>query len=163
MVSAAVALASPAHADVTGKQSFTVVVRGGLDGDVITGAARGLVNGALVDQPLESQPGDPPNLNRDVMFFRRGTLTILTTFDGGPGPANPASCVAPFELTGTWVIPSGTGAYAGATGSGTFTSHGTVVFQRGEDGCLEDAPPALLVAVFNATGDLTLAQLSQAA
>jgi len=151
-----------AQADISKKQSFTAILRGGPTGDVITIVARGLVNGVGGDIEGESRPGDPENLNRDTFVFPRGSLSVLSTIDGAPGPVDSRSCMATFDVSGTFEVNGGTGAFAGARGTGTLSGAGRLILQRGPQGCLDDEPPALLVIIFRLTGTLTLPRLAAA-
>jgi hypothetical protein len=161
-VSTLLGRAGAAQADISQQQSFTAILRGGPTGDVITVVARGLVNGVGSDIEGESQPGDPDNLNRDTFVFPRGTLSVLATINGEPGPADPRSCMATFDVGGTFEVNGGTGAFAGAHGTGTVSGTGRLILQRGPQGCLDEEPPALLVIIFRLTGTLTLPQLAAA-
>ena len=150
---------TPAMA-ATGDQTFTVVIQGKLsDGNATPTravvVANGVINAVGSDQFLPSQPGDPPNVDRDLFTFPNGTLTIKVTnvtFSGGP--PDPRSCVAQFAQTGTWDVIGGTGAYARASGGATFSLRGTGVAARlPGGGCADDAT---FVIVDRAAGDLVL-------
>lgn len=156
-VATAVMSTSPALAATAGSQSLIAVIRGGPQGEVITGVAHGLINAPFDDVPLESAPDDPQNLNRDRLDFTGGSLMLLTYHEQYPvGPVDPTTCIASFQARGSYEIPSGTGAYAGASGAGTFTGRGTIVFKRTEHGCADDEEHARFVILYRLTGTLSL-------
>jgi hypothetical protein len=63
------------------------------------------------------------------------------------------ACTGTIRASGTFTITGGTGRYAGARGSGTFTEHRTMDGQRDGDGnCLADQPPARVAATARADG-----------
>lgn len=107
----------------TGNQTFNDVVVGTItNGDVTpthtVEVAHGVINAVGTDEFLPSQPGDPPNVDRGMITFPEGTISIKAanlTFAGGP--PNPRTCIVKFTQTGTWDIVGGTGAYAGASGT----------------------------------------------
>jgi hypothetical protein len=68
------------------------------------------------------------------------------------------ACMGTIRASGTFTITGGTGRYAGATGSGTFTEHRTMRGQRDGDGiCLPDQPPAKVTATARAAGSARIA------
>jgi hypothetical protein len=63
------------------------------------------------------------------------------------------TCTATLRASGTFTIRAGTGRYARAAGTGTFTEHRTMRGQRGSDGsCRPDLPPEKVVATTTARG-----------
>lgn len=63
------------------------------------------------------------------------------------------SCTAKSASTGTWRITGGTGAYAGAAGSGTFTSRGSFTGARDPNGaCDPAAAPKTSVSTVRGAG-----------
>ena len=59
------------------------------------------------------------------------------------------------QQSGTFEITGGTGEFAGASGSATFSGEGRVVFRRTEQGCALDQPPLVDVLRVNLIGQLT--------
>jgi hypothetical protein len=153
---ALVFLASPAHA-ATGRQSFRVIFSGdpraGTPGTVIL---TGLVNARGTDETIEQHPHpDGSETDVDVFTLPGGTLTVEDTDPGGIFDFNPMTCVATIGTNGgVFSIKGGTGAYAGASGSGTFSAKGVVVFDRIPGGCSEE--PRSFTAIVTGTGTLNL-------
>ena len=78
-----------------------------------------------------------------TFVFPNGTITLARTDNpGGTGDFNPVACVGHFTNSGTYVLTGGTGAYAGISGGGTYSTWGTVVAARTPSGC-GDTPIAV--------------------
>ena|SRR5947209_3397363 len=149
-------LASPALA-ATGSQTIRIIFTGnpraGVLGRVI---ATGVVNGVGTDETIAQDPHpDGSETDTDLITLPGGTITILDTDPADTFNFNPATCTATISTNaGTYTIIGGTGAYAGASGSGTFTARGFVAFPRIDGGCGEE--PTIFVAVVTLRGPLTL-------
>src|SRR3954447_1487898 len=79
-----VATVAPAAARPAGKQSFRgVIVASGESGTrtVVSTlvAAKGVVSGAGRLVEVANRPGDPDNVSRDDLIFRRGRMHLVTT------------------------------------------------------------------------------------
>lgn len=121
-------LASPASATTTGAQRFTVIFAGpeGQAGQVV---ATGVVNGL---------GSNPASVGDQELIFPTGTLLLSTEFTGGSGGFDPLSCVGRGSSNGTFVVTGGTGRFAHASGSGTFTGRGLTIARRlAGGGCSE--------------------------
>ncbi len=153
-----VGLAGPASA-VTGSQRFTVLFSGET-GKVF---AAGVINGAGTDVELSSTDNpDGSSSGVDQFVFPQGTLTVTHFENPGEFSFNPRSCVGRFSFTGTFTVTGGTGAYAGATGSGTDVGSGVFVAKRNPDGsCSEEE--AFSNVVVRATGTLSVPDQAAAA
>ena len=83
-----------------------------------------------------------------------GGKVTLRVRDTGSISLDKHSCTARQNGKGIWKVVSGTGAYRGATGHGTFVRRAFVVGAFGGDGrCLgESAPPASVSGTVVATG-----------
>jgi hypothetical protein len=101
---------------------------------------------------LSSPEGDPASYSR--YEFPDGTLSVRNTPEEEELTLNPRSCVGKLEASGTWQVLGGTGAYAGAQGSGTLTVSGTVFLAREAGGCSETE--GTLNGVIKITGEVTL-------
>jgi hypothetical protein len=73
---------------------------------------------------------------------------------------DPTSCTAQATGTGTWTITGGTGAYAGATGSGSFADRGTLVGARDRNGACQGpdsgVEPKIAASILRGTGSASL-------
>ncbi len=104
---------------------------------------RGVITGVGVEE--NNRFDLPPGSTFQVTFhFPEGDLYM----DVVPGPPqvdfNPNSCVTRITLHPTTTVTGGTGAYEGASGSGTATSHILVIAGRAEDGsCLSPSAPPI--------------------
>ncbi|MCA1695437.1 MAG: hypothetical protein LC749_12280, partial [Actinobacteria bacterium] len=92
---------------------------------------------------------DGSETDTDLITFPRGTITIVDTDPADIFHFDPVSCTARLFGSGPFKVAGGTGAYAGARGSGTFSANGVVVFSRTPSGC--SAEPRSFVAVVTAT------------
>lgn len=142
---------APAFASGSGPQTWTVVSRGGQPTRV---AASGVVTsaGTVVDfLTLHLETGTFDNLA--VQTFPEGTLLYH-----GMGTAvlnvDPRTCVGKGRFVGPFVITGGTGAYAGAHGSGTAIGDLTFIYTRTATGCSQ--VPIQTWGVAQATGQLTV-------
>ena len=135
-----VLLASPARA-ATGSQSFRIIFTGnpraGSRGTVI---AAGVANGVGFDETIAQDPHpDGSETDTDRITLPGGTITILDTDPPDTATFNPLTCTATLAVAGApYTVVGGTGAYAGASGSGTFSARGLVVFGRTATGCTDD-------------------------
>ncbi len=149
-----------AQATTAGAETFTgVLVETG--GNVqFPLVARGAFTAVGHDEPLDSEPGDTPNLYRDRMVFPQGTLSFVHRRDVNAIDVDPRTCVATIRMHGAWEIDGGTGDLAGATGSGTVTGSSHGLAQRVDGECSTDVEPLVLVMHVSATGTLSLPELS---
>ena len=138
---------------VTGSQRFTLTFTGGDTGKVF---AAGVLNASGTDIQLSSTDNpDGSSSGVDRFVFPQGTLTVTHFENPGEFSFNPRSCVGRFSFTGTFTVTGGTGAYAGATGSGTDVGSGIFVVKRNPDGsCSEEE--AFSNVVVRATGTLSV-------
>ena len=146
---------SPAQA-ATGNQTFRILFtanpRSGIPGLVI---ASGVVSGVGTDLTIAQDPHpDGSETDTDRIALPGGTITILDTDPAGIFHFNPVTCVATLAGTGPYTIIGGTGAYAGASGQGTFTARGLVVFDRTAGGCSEE--PRSFFASVTLSGPITV-------
>ena len=155
-------LVSPgvAHAAERPNEQFTVIVRGRISGGEVRPTssvvvAHGVVDAVGRDEFQPSEPGDPPNVDRDLFVFSEGTLSVRVTnlsFTGGE--PDPRTCIATFVQRGSWDITGGTGAYMGASGTASFILRGTGVATRLPNGdCGDDAR---FILVSTATGNVSI-------
>src|SRR5436190_18855967 len=87
-------LVAPAAARTTGRESTRgVIVTSGESGTrtVVSTVfvARGFFNGVGRIVEVQNRPGDPDNVSRDDLVFRRGRIHIRTTNRAPSGSLNP--------------------------------------------------------------------------
>ncbi|MDQ3641156.1 MAG: hypothetical protein M3450_06760 [Actinomycetota bacterium] len=144
----------PAVAD-TGPQEFTVVKIGTNTGTVV---ARGVITAAGREENNRLQV--PRGAPFQVHFsFPQGDLFQTITPVGAPQvDFNPTTCMTRVTIFDTTEITGGTGAYAGATGSGVATAKLTIIRGRNADGSCMDAkaPPIFEMSQVAAPGSLTI-------
>ncbi len=91
-----------------------------------------------------------------TIAFPQGTINAIVT--SGPTDERPnfTACVNSFSGTDTIQITGGTGAFAGASGSGTDTNQGVIVAPRNPDGtCNPDGAPVAGFVIVRAVLNLT--------
>jgi hypothetical protein len=152
-----VSWAGPAHA-ATGQQKFWLIFggdpRAGAPGTVL---ASGVVNGRGTDVTIDQHVNpDGSETDIDLITLPGGTITIEDTDPGGVFAFDERACVARLSTdAGTFTVKSGTGAYNGASGGGTFSARGVVIFDRlPGGGCSEE--PRSFSAVVSVTGTITV-------
>jgi hypothetical protein len=90
-----------------------------------------------------------PN-NRDRFTFKAGTLLIKHTPTSSSDSFDKVTCTDQFTEHGIYNIVSGTGAYAHATGFGTYQTTGVII------GCNPKKPPTAISVIVHAAGPLKL-------
>jgi len=148
--------AAPAHA-TTGAQKLTIVFSGdprsGMLGRVI---ATGVITGVGKDETIaqDARP-DGSETDIDLITLPGGTITVVDTDPGDLFQFDSLSCTARIGTNaGTFSVTGGSGRYAGASGRGTFTARGLVIFDRVAGGCSEE--PRSFFAVVTATGTISV-------
>lgn len=119
---------------------FTASVRG-KDVPVVVQAA-GPISGLGTETQTEKNTSNG-QVNYAMLRFANGTVRFVApeTFAWKP---DFRTCSATASGGGTFRITGGTGAYRGATGKGTFTSHGVMIGARDSHGnCLSKAQPTV--------------------
>ena len=129
-----IAMAPSATAETSGSQSFTVFAAGP-PGTPRTVVAAGVING--VGTVVQGPSG--PNYANPTWVFPDGSLSLRLNYVS-ENVSNESACIFTSMLTGTWNITSGTGRFAGATGSGNFSGPNTTMLLRTPGGC--DGPLA---------------------
>jgi hypothetical protein len=120
--------------------------------------ARGVFDGVGHVVELDNLPGDPDNVNRDDLVFKRGTVHLRNEVTSFAFDVDPRTCRATAEIHQVNTIEGGTGLFADATGTFTATVTGRSAFSRRADGsCDVDRAPLTERDEFVASGTLVLA------
>ena len=142
----------------TGTQRFHVIYAGPLEPNIpptATVIAHGVINGKGYEQPLSQRPGPEPNTIEATNAFVFPEGTLFFTFTASvESRFNARTCRGFNRFTGTWTITGGTGAYADATGEGTFRGHSIPSGQRTADGC--SPQPDWVVSNLHGVGTVTV-------
>ena len=144
---------SPAVA-LSGTQEFHLFVVG--PGPVPPGrvVAIGVINAQGTAQQVSVQQ-NPDGSFTGVNIYTFPAGSVIVQFTGRPTSFqfDPVRCITSFAVSGTFTIIGGTGAYAGASGSGTFTSEGQSILRRTVSGC---SPPSYEVTKVLDVGTINL-------
>lgn len=144
--------ADPAVADTSGNQDWVVITTPGEPTRVV---ASGVVNGVGTVTDFLTLNPDGTFDNFAIQHFPDGTLlyhgmgTFTLTVD-------PRTCIGRGDVVGPFVITGGTGAYEGASGSGTALISLIFVFGRNPDGSCVQGPPSRTYGVARAAGSMTV-------
>jgi hypothetical protein len=87
---------------------------------------------------------------KDKFVFPKGSITVVHTRKTHHQTQDKTTCYFAEHEAGTFKITGGTGAYAGATGSGTYTAGVKLV------SCSRTKPPSLFMIQIHAAGSVTL-------
>jgi len=142
-----IALSAPALGETAGNETIDAVfLVSGQTGhrEVVASAviARGTYNavGRIVE--IESQPGDPEDLNRDDLVFPDGTVHLLSVAESFSLSLDPASCTYRFHIQETSTLAGGTGRFTNASGTASSDVSGQGLADRHSDGsCDTDHVP----------------------
>jgi hypothetical protein len=120
---------SPAFAAASGPE-HVVVYSMGPTGTPRTVVAAGAVNdvGTVVQGPSAPFQANP------TWVFPGGSMNVHVAYTSVEADDD-SVCIFTGILTGTWQITGGTGAFAGATGGGTFSGPNSHYLTRSADGC----------------------------
>ena len=84
--------------------------------------------------------------NADKFVFPAGSVVISHHATSQHDNFDPRSCTDRFTESGTYSLSSGTGAYAGVTGSGTYSAKGVARGTRTASGCSMNAKSRYFVS-----------------
>ena len=110
-------------AGATGSQRFSI--SGGANGGRVYAA--GPISGSGRDVVLGQ--------DLDKFVFPKGSVLVSHHASSTNESFDPRTCSGRFTESGTYSLSSGTGAYKGVTGSGTYTAQGVVHGRRTASGC----------------------------
>lgn len=89
--------------------------------------------------------------------FRNGSVTLNAPSEDEDEQFNERTCSGSFTFSGPWEIIEGTGAYEGASGSGTFEGRGKFFGERAAGGgCSEDEDAGFTFLRVEVRGQVTL-------
>lgn len=144
------ALAAPAFASTTGNQRFTVIIRQTPDSATCMAVATGVITG--VGSCTLEQPS--PGVTNVHIVLPDGTLEVHVEATNHVEDFNAQACVFRFTDTETYTLTGLSGAYDGATGSGTDTTRGVFTFPRTDEGCDMTQGRGVVIAVGSGTVSL---------
>lgn len=134
--------AAPAVAATTGAQRFTLF--GQDDSATVIGA--GPVFGVGEAITLDD--------DNDSFVFPDGTFHVFHPETSSNDNFNEVTCLGTSTFAGTYTLSQGTGAYAGISGSGTYSGRAIFLADRTDTGCSEEGGHFWVFV--NATGTTTL-------
>jgi hypothetical protein len=95
--------------------------------------------------------------------FRNGTITLDAPSEEEDEQFDERTCSGSFTFSGSWEIIEGTGAYEGASGSGTFEGRGRFFGERAPGGgCSEDEDAGFFFLRVEVRGNVTLGRQAAA-
>ena len=146
-VMTASAAPTSAHVTVSGTEHFQMMTTSGTGstGSVI---ASGVFTAAGVDHEHSN--------NTSTFTFSNGTINIKHSSGTGTQHFDPKTCLLTVNFHGTYKLVSGTGKYAGISGSGTYKLNILAIGAKSGGKCTRNKPPVAFHQVINATGPVTL-------
>jgi hypothetical protein len=145
-VSAATAL--PAAAATSGSETVSGrLVTSGVSGTrtaiATVAVAKGVFDGVGRIVEIPNLPTDPPNVSRDDLVYREGTMHLVNTTVGASFTVNPHNCLFRATLQEDSQITGGTGLFANASGTFTGTISPQGLLPRNADGSCSTSRPSL--------------------
>ena len=139
---ALVALGMPAGAaEAHDNQRF--VIAGTVDSPTALVFADGVVHGlgTLTAESADFHPQTNSYDETDLLAIGSGSLQVVIhgSFNTWPFTLDPATCTQHGTVNGTWIVASGSGSLAGATGGGTLSGLFLTFAARTAAGCDETA------------------------
>jgi hypothetical protein len=112
--------------------------------------AHGPIEGVATATQTEKQKNGA-QINYVVLHFERGSVRMTAVEPRFGFAPDAATCTGRAHGGGTWTITGGTGAYAGLTGNGTFSTGGTAIAQRSVTGACRGEKTPVKETVFYVT------------
>jgi hypothetical protein len=135
------------HTAVSGTEHFQMMTTSG------TGSIGSVIASGVFTAPAVDHEG----LNNLSTFtFSNGTITVKHSNGTGTQSFNPKTCLLTVNQHGTYKLQSGTGAYAGISGSGTYKLSILAIGARSGGKCSQSKPPVAFHQVINASGPVSL-------
>jgi len=114
---------------------------------------------SVIASGVFTAPGvDHENQGNTAKFvFSNGTISLKHSNGTGKQSFNPKTCLLTINQHGTYTLTSGTGSYAGITGSGKYQLSILAIGARNSAGqCSKTKAPVAFHQVINASGPVTL-------
>ncbi len=142
----------------TGRQRFHITYAGPFsfaDPPELNLTAVGPIQGRGYERFISEGPGPEPGtgVTTTELVFPEGSV-FLTVTATAETRFNQRACIGFNVARGEWVITGGTGAYAGATGQGTFEGSNILSAKRTADGCPPE--PDRLISNLRLVGTVTV-------
>jgi hypothetical protein len=136
-----------AHVAVSGTEHFQMMTTSGTGstGSVI---ASGVFTAPAVDHEHSN--------NTSTFTFANGTINIKHSSGTGTQRFDPKTCLMTVNIHGTYKLVSGTGKYAGISGSGTYKVSILAIGASSGGKCVKNKPPVAFHQVINASGPVSL-------
>jgi hypothetical protein len=140
--------AASTHTGVSGTENFQMMTTTGTGstGSVI---ASGVFTAPAVDHEHQAT-------NTSTFTFSNGTINIKHSNGTGTQHFDPKTCLMTVNLHGTYKLLSGTGAYAGISGSGKYQLSILSIGASSGGKCVQNKPPVAWHQVINASGPVSL-------
>ena len=140
--------ATGARVAVSGTEHFQMMTTTGTGttGSVI---ASGVFTAAGVDHEHQAT-------NTSTFTFSNGTINVKHSKGTGTQHFDPKTCLLTVDEHGTYKLLSGTGAYAGISGSGTYQVSILAIGASSGGTCVRNKPPVAFHQVINASGPVSL-------
>jgi hypothetical protein len=137
-----------ARGAVSGTEHFQMMTTTGTGstGSVI---ASGVFTAPAVDHEHQAT-------NTSTFTFANGTILIKHSNGTGTQNFNPKTCLMTINEHGTYKLLSGTGAYAGISGSGNYQLSILAIGASSGGKCMQNKPPVAFHQVINASGPVSL-------
>ena len=94
--------------------------------------------------------------NTATFTFSNGTINLKHSNGTGTQHFDPKTCLLTISQHGTYKLVSGTGKYAGISGSGTYQLSILGIGAKSGGKCVQNKPPVAFHQVINASGPVTL-------
>jgi hypothetical protein len=153
LLAAGIALAVSAVTAVPAATRGSETVSGALVTSGVSGArtaissvavAKGVFNGVGRIVEIPSLSTDPPNVSRDDLVYREGTMHLVNTTVGASFTVDPHTCLFRATLHEDSQITGGIGLFANASGTFTGTISPLGLLPRNPDGSCSTTQPSLL-------------------
>jgi hypothetical protein len=149
VLAANAAFAQPAEATPTHHERFTAVIGLRVDSEQPVWSAV-TATGAFTDiGTVRFGADDPDGTHHDILILSRGTIDLAEGSTTDSFRFNPRTCTGSDHEAGTYTL-TGSGHYAGMSGTGTWHHNATIIAPFGPD-CSPDNPQTVCLVVFRAT------------
>ena len=147
-VMTASAASANAREAVSGTEHFQMMTTSG------TGSTGSVIASGVFTAPAVDHEHDATNTS--TFTFANGTILIKHSNGTGTQHFDPKTCLMTINLHGTFKLVSGTGKYAGISGSGKYQLSILAIGARSGGKCVQNKPPVVFHQVINASGPISL-------